>query len=175
MNLFDVVSIIVIVGLCLWGTIKGFIIEISEIGGLIISFILAIYLPLGLEMGGLKYVVSFLVYFFTISICFSVLSKIIHKTPLAFFDRILGAAVGAIKGLIVVIILFLIVSLVPINEPNSNLSNSFFYKTALIVRIPLKTFLRGKIKGLNHYKEKIPIPQNQEKDKSELEDKSIKI
>ena len=105
MNLFDLVSSIFIVGFCLWGTIKGFIIEISEIGGLIVSFILAIYLPLGLEIGGAKYVVSFLVYFFTISICFSILSKIIHKTPLAFLDRILGAAVGAVKGIIVVIIL----------------------------------------------------------------------
>ncbi len=175
MNLFDLVSIIVIVGFCLWGTIKGFIIEISEIGGLIISFILAIYLPLGLEMRGLKYVVSFLVYFFTISICFSILSKIIHKTPLAFFDRILGAIVGAIKGSIVVIVLFLIISLVPVNEPSSNLSDSFFYKTAINVRSPLKTFLRGRIKGLNHYKEKFPLPQKQEEGESALEDKIIKI
>jgi len=174
MNLFDLLSIIVIVGFCLWGTIKGFIIEISEIGGLIISFVLAIYLPLGLEMGGLKYVVSFLVYFFTISIFFSILSKIIHKTPLAFFDRILGAVVGTIKGLIVVIVLFLIISLVPVDEPHSSLNDSFFYKTALNVRSPLKTFLKGRIKGLDHYKEKIPLPQK-EKDESEPEDKIIKI
>jgi len=174
MNLFDLLSIIVIVGFCLWGTIKGFIIEISEIGGLIISFVLAIYLPLGLEMGGLKYVVSFLVYFFTISIFFSILSKIIHKTPLAFFDRTLGAVVGTIKGLIVVIVLFLIISLVPVDEPHSSLNDSFFYKTALNVRSPLKTFLKGRIKGLDHYKEKIPLPQK-EKDESEPEDKIIKI
>jgi uncharacterized membrane protein required for colicin V production len=174
MNLFDLVSIIVIVGFCLWGTIKGFIIEISEIGGLIISFILAIYLPLGLEMGVVKYVVSFLVYFFTISIFFSILSKIIHKTPLAFFDRMLGAVVGAIKGIIVVTILFLIVSLVPVNETHSNLSDSFFYKTAINVKSPLKTFLKGRIKGLNHYKEKIPLPQKKE-DEREPEDKIIKI
>jgi membrane protein required for colicin V production len=175
MNLFDLISIIFIVGFCLWGTIKGFIIEVSEIGGLIISFILAIYVPLGLEIGGMKYVVSFLVYFFTISICFSILSKIIHKTPLAFLDRILGAVVGAIKGSIVVIILFIIISLVPINETHNDLSNSFFYKTAINVRSPLKTFLRGRIKGFNHYKEKIPLPDKQEKDESELKDKIIKI
>ena len=60
MNLFDLISLIVIFGFSLWGTIKGFIIEISEIGGLIISFILAMYLPLNLNIGGMKYVVSFL-------------------------------------------------------------------------------------------------------------------
>ncbi|MBN1694255.1 CvpA family protein [candidate division WOR-3 bacterium] len=174
MNLFDLISILVIIGFCLWGTIKGFIIEISEIGGLIISFILAMYLPLGLEMGVVKYVVSFLVYFFTISIFFSILSKIIHKTPLAFFDRILGAVVGTIKGIIVVIILFLIISLVPVNETHSNLSDSFFYKTAINVKNPLKTFLKGRIKGLDHYKEKIPLPQKEENE-SEPEDKIIKI
>lgn len=175
MNLFDLVSLVVIAGFSLWGTIKGFIIEISEIGGLILSFILAMYLPLGIEFGIMKYVVSFLVYFFAISICFTILSKIIHKTPLAFLDRILGAAIGAIKGLIIIIVIFLIISLTPIKEPNSNLSNSLFYKAAIIVRIPLKNFLKKRIKGLDQYKEKIPIPDKQEKRKRELEETSNKI
>lgn len=161
MNLFDFGSLIIVAGFCLWGTKKGFIIEISEIGGLILSFILALYVPLGLDIGGMKYVVSFLVYFFIISVFFSILSKIIHKTPLAFIDRILGAAIGAIKGLIVVIILFLIVSLIPLKGTKNNIQESFFYKTALIVRIPLKNFLIRKTEDLDHYKEKIKFPQIQ--------------
>jgi uncharacterized membrane protein required for colicin V production len=163
MNLFDLVSLVVIGGFFLWGTIKGFIIEISEIGGLIVSFILAMYLPLGIGTGIMKYIVSFLVYFFAISIFFSILSKIIHKTPLVFLDRILGGGIGAIKGLIVVIIIFLIVSLSPIKNPASNLSNSFFYKAALITKIPIKDFLNRRIKGLDQYKERIPLPGEQEK------------
>jgi len=155
MNLFDLCSLIVIIGFCLWGMIKGFIIEISEIGGLIVSFILALYFPLGLDIGGIKYVVSFLAYFFVISVFFSILSKIIHKTPLAFIDRILGAALGAIKGLIAIIILFIIISLIPFNGTKSNLRESFFYKAALIVRIPLKSFLKRKANDWNNYKEKI--------------------
>ncbi len=173
MNLFDLGSLIVIVGFCLWGTKKGFIIEISEIGGLILSFILAFYIPLDLDIGGMKYVVSFLVYFFVISVFFSVLSKIIHKTPLAFIDRILGAAIGAIKGLIVVIILFLIASLIPSDSTKNGIQESFFYKTALIVRIPLKNFLKRKTEGLDHYKEKIKFPQRQKEKNSN--DKNIML
>jgi len=168
MNLFDLVSLVVIAGFFLWGTIKGFIIEISEIGGLIVSFILAMYLPLGIGMGVMKYVVSFLVYFFTISIFFSILSKIIHKTPLAFLDRILGGGIGAIKGLIVVIIIFIIVSLSPIKNPTSNLSNSLFYKAALITKVPLKNFLNGRIKSLDQYKKKLPLPNKQEKNENPI-------
>jgi uncharacterized membrane protein required for colicin V production len=163
MNLFDLVSLIVIAGFFMWGTIKGFIIEVSEIGGLIVSFVLTMYLPLSIGSGVIKYIASFLVYFFAISIFFSILSKIIHKTPLAFLDRILGGGIGAIKGIIIIIVIFLIVSLSPIKNPASNLSNSLFYKTALIVKIPIKDFLNRRIKGLDQYKERIPLPKEQEK------------
>lgn len=171
MNLFDFISLILILGFCLWGTIKGFIIEISEIGGLIISFILAMYLPLGLNIGGMKYIVSFLLYFFTISVCFSILSKIIHKTPLAFIDRTLGAVVGTVKGLIVVIIIFLIVSLIRIEGPKSKLNNSVFYRIALIARPPLEDFLAKKMKGLNQHKDNMPIPEPQETEEQKVKDK----
>ena len=172
MNLFDLISLIVILGFCLWGTIKGFIIEISEIGGLIISFILAMYFPLGLAIGGMKYVVSFLVYFFAISICFSILSKIIHKTPLVFIDRLLGAAIGAIKGLIIVIILSLIMSFIPFKETKNNLSTSVFYNLARIARPPLRNFLKNRMKDLTQHNEKTQIPQN---NKQKLEEKSPSI
>ena len=172
MNLFDLISLIVILGFCLWGTIKGFIIEISEIGGLIISFILAMYLPLDLDIGGMKYVVSFLAYFFAISICFTILSKIIHKTPLVFIDRLLGAAIGAIKGLIVVIILSLIMSFIPFKEPKNNLSTSVFYNLARIARPPLRNFLKNRMKGLTQHNEKTQIPQT---NKQKLEENSPSI
>ncbi len=171
MNLFDLISLILILGFCLWGTIKGFIIEVSEIGGLILSFILAMYLPLNLDIGGMKYVVSFLAYFFAISICFSILSKIIHKTPLVFIDRILGAAIGAIKGLIVVIIISLIISFIPFKEPKNNLSTSLFYNLARIARPPLRNFLRNRMKELTKYEEKTLIPQTQKEEKQKLEEK----
>jgi membrane protein required for colicin V production len=159
MNLFDLISLILIFGFCLWGTIKGFIIEISEIGGLIISFVLAMYLPLDLDIGGMKYVVSFLAYFFAISICFTILSKIIHKTPLVFIDRLLGAAIGAIKGLIVVTILSLIMSFIPFEKPKNNLSTSVFYNLARIARPPLRNFLKNRMKGLTQDNEKTQIPR----------------
>jgi uncharacterized membrane protein required for colicin V production len=171
MNLFDFISLVLIFGFCLMGTKKGFIIEVSEIGGLIVSFILAMYLPLSLDIGTMKYVVSFLAYFFAISISLSVLSKIIHKTPLAFFDRTLGAVIGAGKGLIVVILFFLIFSLIPIKEPKSKLSNCVFYRLALIARPPLEDFVTRKMKGFNQYKEKAPMPGPQETEKQKVEGK----
>lgn len=172
MNLFDLISLIVILGFCLWGTIKGFIIEISEIGGLIISFILAMYFPLGLDIGGMKYVVSFLVYFFAISICFSILSKIIHKTPLVFIDRLLGAAIGAIKGLIIVIILSLIMSFIPFKETKNNLNTSVFYNLARIARPPLRNFLKNRMKDLTQHNEKTQTPQN---NKQKTKEKNLSI
>ena len=172
MNLFDLISLIVIFGFSLWGTIKGFIIEISEIGGLIVSFILAMYLPLDLDIGGMKYVVSFLAYFFAISIFFSILSKVIHKTPLVFIDRLLGAVIGAIKGLIIVIILSLIMSFIPFKEPKHNLSTSIFYNLARIARPPLRIFLKNRMKELTQDNEKTQIPQI---NKQKFEGKSTAI
>jgi len=148
MHLFDLVALLLIFGFSLWGTIKGFIIEISEIGGLILSFVLAMYVPLGLNIGGMKYVVSFLAYFFAISIFFSILSKLIHKTPLVFIDRLLGAAIGAIKGLIIIIILSLILSFIPFKEIKKDLSTSVFYNIARIARPPLKNFLQNRMRDI---------------------------
>lgn len=153
MHLFDLVALFLILGFSLWGTIKGFIIEISEIGGLIISFILAMYLPLGLNIGGMKYVVSFLAYFFAISIFFSILSKLVHKTPLVFIDRLLGAAIGAIKGLIIIIIISLILSFVPFKEVKGDLSTSVFYNIARIARPPLKNFIKNRMKNITSLEE----------------------
>ena len=153
MNLFDLVALLLIFGFALWGTIKGFIIEISEIGGLIISFILAMYFPLSLDIGGMKYVVSFLAYFFAISICFSILSKLIHKTPLVFIDRLLGAATGAIKGLIIIVIISLIISFTPFQEIKNDLSTSVFYNIARIARPPLRHFIKNRMKNLSSLEE----------------------
>lgn len=154
MHLFDLVALFLIFGFSLWGTIKGFIIEISEIGGLIISFVLAMYLPLGLNIGGMKYVVSFLAYFFAISIFFSILSKLVHKTPLVFIDRLLGAAIGAIKGLIIIIIIALILSFVPFKEIKGDLNTSVFYNIARIARPPLRNFIKNRMKNITSLEDK---------------------
>jgi membrane protein required for colicin V production len=153
MNLFDLVALLLIFGFSLWGTIKGFIIEISEIGGLILAFVFAMYLPLELNIGGMKYVVSFLVYFFVISILFSIISKLIHKTPLAFIDRLLGAGIGAIKGLIIIIVISLILSFIPFQEMKRNLSTSVFYNISRIARPPLRKFLKNRMKDITSLEE----------------------
>jgi membrane protein required for colicin V production len=153
MNLFDLVALLLIFGFSLWGTIKGFIIEISEIGGLILAFVFAMYLPLELNIGGMKYVVSFLVYFFVISILFSIISKLIHKTPLAFIDRLLGAGIGAIKGLIIIIVISLILSFIPFQEMKRNLSTSVFYNISRIARPPLRKFLKNRMKDISSLEE----------------------
>ncbi|MCK4421714.1 CvpA family protein [candidate division WOR-3 bacterium] len=152
----DVISLVVIGGFLLWGMKKGFILEISEIAGLILAFVLSIQLPIGLNIGGWKYLVSFLIYFLIISIGFTILSKSINKTPLALIDRILGAAIGAIKGLIVVIIIFLIISIVPGSQSDANLNNSIIYKNTLKIRPVLKGFLQRKVEELKP-EEKIKI------------------
>ncbi|MEO0293010.1 MAG: CvpA family protein [candidate division WOR-3 bacterium] len=155
MNLFDLFSLIIIFIFSLWGATKGFIVEISEIGGLIISFFLAFYFPLNLRIGTGKYIISFLLYFFTIIFSFSLLSKIIRKTPLLIFDKILGIFTGALKGGLVVITIFLMLSFIPF-KAESKLSDSLFYRLSLIVKIPLKNFLKEKIDNFNYKVEPYP-------------------
>ncbi len=157
MVVIDIISLMVIIGFLVWGLRKGFILEISEIGGLIIAFILSIYAPINLNIGGWKYIVSFIVYFLVISIVFAIISKMINKTPLALFDKSLGAAIGAIKGLIVVIIIFLIVSVMPIVNQHEVLKSSIFYNTALTIKPILRGFLERKMNKLTPDK-KLYIP-----------------
>lgn len=139
---------VIIGGFLLWGTKKGLILEISEIVGLIAAFLLAMFLPFNLQIGGWKYVVSFLIYFLTISIGFSILSKIINKTPLALIDKILGSVIGTLKGIIVVIILFLIISVVPSSSGYRVIRESYFYNAALHVKPILKDFLERKMRKI---------------------------
>ncbi|TET99394.1 MAG: CvpA family protein [Candidatus Stahlbacteria bacterium] len=141
----DIISIIIIIGFLFWGLKKGLILEISEIGGLILAFILSVYLPINLNIGGWKYLVSFLVYFLILSIIFTITSKMINKTPLALFDKSLGALVGALKGLIVLIIIFLIISVMPIANQNKTLSKSILYNTTLKIKPVLRSFLERKM------------------------------
>jgi len=148
MELVDIVSFIIIIGFLLWGMKKGFIREISEIAGLIIAFLLSMYIPIKLNIGLWKYLVSFLIYFLILSIGFTILSRIVNKTPLALIDKMLGALVGMIKGLIIIIILFLIISVMP--EPNNykTLEGSVFYNITLGIKPVLKGFLQRKMTGL---------------------------
>ncbi len=160
MNLVDIICILIILGFLLWGFKRGFILEISEIGGLIIAFLLSIYLPLRLHIGGWRYVVSFLVYFLIISIGFTILSKIVHKTPLALIDRILGSLMGAIKGIAVIFILFLIISVIP-SANKKALNNSIFYNATLTIKPILRDFLEKKMKQPTPQQKKFPSQQEE--------------
>lgn len=160
MVLVDIISILVISSFLLWGLKKGFILEISEIAGLIIAFILSIYLPIELNIGGWKHLLSFLLYFLLLSIGFTIISKIVNKTPLALIDRALGATVGTIKGFIIVIIFFLIISVMPNANQHETLRNSILYKTTLKIRPVLKGFLQRKMSKITP-DNKLQLPEKQ--------------
>lgn len=162
MNLVDIISLLIIIAFLIWGTKKGFILEVSEIAGLIIAFILAMYLPLRLNIGAWRYLVSFLLYFIVISVGFSILSTIVNKTPLVLIDKALGSFIGALKGFIVVLIILLIISVVPGTNNYRTLNRSSFYRTTLRIKPLIKSFLQRKMEQIKPNPDIVPPSYNSE-------------
>lgn len=156
MSIVDIISIIIVAGFLFWGMKKGFILEISEIAGLFFGFVLALYLPLDFPIGWWKYLVSFLIYFFIISVVFVILSKIVNKTPLALIDKILGGVTGAIKGFLLVGLLMIIIAAVPGVSNNRVLRDSVVFNSFLVFKPAIKNFLRRKMHDLKNKEYKIP-------------------
>ena len=110
-----------------YGFRRGFILEISDIAGVIISFFLTAYSPLPIGSRLFSYLLSFVLYFLLIHIIFHIISKILRHTPIVFIDRILGMVFGALKGLFFSLLIVFILTLFPIKYKPLTDSLSYRY------------------------------------------------
>jgi len=108
----DIVILIIIISLVIQGLVVGFVRSIFDIGGIVLGVFLAIEYAEKLNMA--KYVAFLLIFLGTAiiaSILGRIISKLIHLTPLGIMDRLMGGALGFIKGIffcfVFIIILFL--------------------------------------------------------------------
>lgn len=138
-----------------YGFKRGFMLEISDIAGIILSFFLAAYFPIHFGSRILSYLLSFVIYFVVLHIIFLIIAKVVRHTPLVFFDKILGIVIGAVKGLIFSLSIVLIISLFPIRY--KPFTNSLSYKIVSVFRPLVKRFF--KVDNIKKIK-KIHIPSS---------------
>ena len=139
MNIFDFV-IIIILGIFIFnGFRKGFLREIAGLVGIIIAFILAVRLMDDFSVIMSHYVglsprvaviVTAVVIFILVVVLFILTAKILRKlmelATLGWIDRLLGSSLGLLKGVIIVSVLALILSLLPAGQNFSRKQNESF-------------------------------------------------
>jgi membrane protein required for colicin V production len=125
-NIFDLVILIILAFFVFNGFRRGFLREIAGLVGVVIAFILAVrfmndfagiisyYLGLSPRVA---VIVTAVAIFVLVLISFVVIAKIIQKlmemATLGWINRLFGSLFGLLKGVIIVSILALIISLVP--------------------------------------------------------------
>ena len=109
----DIVIIIIVIGLIIHGIATGLIRSVFDIAGIIFGYIFAVSYSATTRI---PQILAFLIIFVVVLVSFSIvgriISKIIHITPLGFIDRILGAALGLMKGLVMCFVFLLVVMLI---------------------------------------------------------------
>jgi len=121
MNIFDFV-ILIILGIFVFnGVRKGFLREVAGLVGIVIAFILAVRFMddlsviftyfLGLSPR-IAVVVTAIVIFILVVVAFVLMAKVVRKlmelATLGWIDRLMGAMLGLLKGVIIVSIVTLI-------------------------------------------------------------------
>ena len=121
MNLLDLFILIPIVWLCIRGFSKGFIIELATLIGLVLGILAAYYFSgyvqdhlkeyFSLSSQGLK-IVSYILIFLAVLLVVYLIGKLIEKLvdiiALGWLNKILGAVIGLVKGIVVVAIILYI-------------------------------------------------------------------
>lgn len=128
----DIIIIILLIIFALGGLRRGFVWELLTTSGLVLGFALTYYyradlldlvtrlLPPGWsrQWGA---ALAFLVFFLIIYLGFAAIGKFLrdrlHQTPLKWVDRVLGVALGALKGAILIAILVTALDLLSPNNP----------------------------------------------------------
>jgi membrane protein required for colicin V production len=107
------------------GAWRGLVFELLAILGWFVAFVvaqwawpwLAVHLPIGTPGSLLNHVVSFACAFLAALILWGVLSRIVRRlvraTPLAPVDRVLGAAFGVLRGVVVLLVIAAVVAYTP--------------------------------------------------------------
>ena len=122
MNAFDIL-IIVIVSFCLIrGAFKGLIGEVSGVIGVVAAFygaytyypLITVYAQKWIENAGFRNIIAFFLIFCAILIVINLVSllirKILNLVFLGWVDRTFGLVFGAVKGILIVSVIFIMVT-----------------------------------------------------------------
>lgn len=98
----DIVVIVIVVSLIIHGIATGLIRGAFDIAGIIIGYVIAVTYSATVRIPQiLAFILIFIVVILVFSIAGRIISRIVHLTPLGLIDRILGGALGLIKGFII--------------------------------------------------------------------------
>ena len=107
------------------GAIRGLVFELLSLAGWLVAYFVALWampelaprLPIGTPGSSLNLAASFACAFIVTLIVWSLVSRLvrrlIHATPLRPIDRLLGAAFGAIRAGLVLLVVAALVALTP--------------------------------------------------------------
>jgi membrane protein required for colicin V production len=110
------------------GLLRGFVFEILSLAGWFAAFFAARwvtpevqpYLPVGESGSALNYGVAFACVFLVALVLWSLAARLvralIRATPLSPFDRVLGAGFGLVRGLVVLLVVTMVITLSPLAD-----------------------------------------------------------
>ena len=128
MAALDWVLVVVLVASVVIGAWRGLVFEVLSLISWVVAFVLARmfgaqvgqWLPMqdmdeGLRTGA-GFVVAFIVAIFALGIMIWLIGKLVSAVGLRPFDRLLGAAFGAVRGLLLLVLIALVFLLTPMRE-----------------------------------------------------------
>lgn len=107
------------------GLVRGLVFEVLSLAGWIVAYMAAQWLapeaaphvgvgspgsPLNI---GVAFLIVFVVVLLAWSLCARLVKLLVHATPLSLPDRVLGAGFGALRGLVVLLVLATLVAMTP--------------------------------------------------------------
>jgi membrane protein required for colicin V production len=107
------------------GLFRGFVFECLSLAGWVVAWFaaqwaspqVAPYLPIGAAASAMNLAAAFALSFVVALIVWGVLAKlvrmVIHATPLSIIDRLLGAAFGVLRGVVLLLAVATVVQLTP--------------------------------------------------------------
>lgn len=107
------------------GLWRGLVFELMSLAGWVVAYFaahwfspeLASHVPIGTEGGGLNSSAAFLLTFVGVLILWALLARLVRMlvraTPLSVVDRLLGMLFGSLRGLMIALMLYTVVSWTP--------------------------------------------------------------
>ena len=128
MAALDRVVVVVLVASILIGAWRGLVFEVLSLASWVLAFLIArlwgaqvgLWLPMqemdeGLRTGA-GFVVTFVAAIFALGIVIWLIGRLVQAVGLRPFDRVLGAAFGAVRGLLLLVLITLVFLLTPMRE-----------------------------------------------------------
>lgn len=127
MNSVDIVILIILGIFCIRGLIKGIVVEVFSLIGMVFAYIVAMREMSTLSHFILQYIklpefiistisfsLIFMVIFFILRLIASLISKLIRGTLIGWVDRLGGGVLGLIKGILIASLLLLFMNIIPL-------------------------------------------------------------